>query len=86
MLEKILICIIQVCTFLCYIPQIIKTLRLKKSADVAISSWVISFVSAVAYLVYGFMKSDSFIIITCATEFVLALISIIVLIKYRNSV
>lgn len=79
-----LLAIIQLCAFACYLPQIIKTLRTKSGEDIAVSSWVISFVSVTCYLLYGIFEKDNFIIITCATEGVLAFVSVIVLYKYRN--
>lgn len=81
--EIILLTIIQICTFACYFPQIIKTIRTKKSEDVAISSWSISMISALSYTIYGVIINDTFIILTCATEVLLAIVSVIVLIKYR---
>jgi uncharacterized protein with PQ loop repeat len=83
-IETILLTIIQICTFLCYFPQIIKTIKTKKSEDVAISSWTISMISALCYTLYGFIIKDDFIIFTCITEVILAVISVIVLIKYRD--
>lgn len=83
--EKILLTIIQICTFLCYLPQIIKTIKLKKSKDVAITSWIISMISALCYTIYGIITKDSFIIFTCITEVLLAIISIIFLIKYKDN-
>lgn len=81
--EQILLLIIQLCTFLCYLPQIIKTIKVKKSEDVAIMSWAISMVSALCYTLYGLITKDTFIMWTCATEVVLALFSVMVLVKYR---
>ena len=82
-MEIILLTIIQVCTFLGYIPQMVKAIRTKKTEDVAISSWVLSFINASAYLVFGFYIGSTFIIITTTTEVILAFASVLILIKYR---
>lgn len=81
----ILLTIIQICAFASYFPQIVKTLKTKSGEDIAISTWIISFVSVICYVVYGFLEKDDFIIITCATEAILAFISVIILYRYRNA-
>ncbi len=81
--KGILLAIIQACTFGCYFPQIIKTIRTKESEDVAVSSWVISMISTLCYLTYGMIVDDSFIVATCLSEAVLAVISVLVLLKYK---
>jgi uncharacterized protein with PQ loop repeat len=83
-IEGILLLVIQICTFACYFPQIIKTIRTKRSEDVAVTSWAISMVSALSYTIYGIIKNDSFIIFTCVTEMILAIISVLVIIKYKK--
>ena len=83
MIEKALLLVIQICAILTYFPQIIKTLRMKKCDDVAISAWVIALFSLFSYSVYGFLIKDKFIIFTCLTETVLAVITVILLLKYR---
>ena len=83
-MELILLTIIQICTFLGYLPQMIKAIRTKKTDDVAISSWVLSFINANAYLAFGILIGNIFIIITTVTEVILAFASILVLYKYRT--
>ncbi len=84
-LKITLLTVIQVCAFACYVPQIIKTLVTKSGEDIAVSSWSISLLSVICYIIYGIIVDDGFIVITCITEAILALISVIVLYKYRNA-
>ncbi|MDD3392146.1 MAG: SemiSWEET family transporter [Bacilli bacterium] len=83
-IKMILLTIVQICAFLSYFPQIIKTIHTKKSDDVAISSWVISMINALTYTVYGIIINSSFLIFTCITEVILALLSVGVLLRYQK--
>ncbi len=67
MLENVLLGIVSICTFLSYFPQIIKCLKSKELEDLSITSWILWVISSLAYTLYAFLCTDSFMLIfeTC---------------------
>ncbi len=86
MLENVLLSIVSICTFISYFPQIVKSLRTKKAADLSIGSWILWVVSSLTYTVYAFLCTDSFMLIFETTlELTFCAIILVCAIVYRKN-
>jgi MtN3 and saliva related transmembrane protein len=78
--------IVTICTYISYIPQIIKLFRTKKSEDLSITSWILWCVSSIANLIYSLLLGRLELIIASMSEFIL--ISLVLFLSiyynYRN--
>ena len=85
-LGNILLIAISTCSFISYLPQIIKTINTHSSEDISISSWAINSVSMAAYVVYAFFISkDLMLVFATGCEFIFTATILVLAIKYRNS-
>lgn len=90
MQEKILVVtmwIVTVCTYISYVPQIIKLVRTKKSEDLSIASWVLWLISAFANLVYSVVLGRAELIIASVSELLFIMVTLVLTIyyEYRNN-
>lgn len=73
-----------ICTSSSIIPQLIKTIKLKKAEHVSVVMFIVMMTGNILWIYYGFQKSDIPII---ATNFLAILLNIIMLIlkfKFRQ--
>ena len=83
---NILLIVVSTCSFVSYLPQIIKTINTHSSEDISISSWAINSISMAAYVVYAIMISgDPMLVFATGCECSFTLTILILAIKYRNS-
>ena len=68
-----------------FLPQIIKTIRTKKSNDIAVLSWVIWILSYTLMAIYAFcFTSDPVLFIIELTEGGVCLFTLLICLKYRS--
>lgn len=86
MLSKILLSIVSICTFISYLPQIIKLLKTKKSDDLSIKTWILSIIACLCATIYAIVVSGDFMLIfETSLEVILCTIIFILVLKYRNN-
>lgn len=86
MVGDILLGIVSFCTFISYLPQIMKLLKTKKSEDLNIVSWAVWVVSNFSYLLYAFLCSKEFMLrFETALEFTFCLLILMLTVHYRKS-
>lgn len=76
--------IVTICTYISYIPQIVKLVKTKKSEDLAITSWLLWCVSAVANLIYAILLGRCELIIANVSEFLLIFVVLFLSLRYRD--
>ncbi|MFH1038597.1 MAG: SemiSWEET transporter [PVC group bacterium] len=69
-------------TTLAFLPQVIKTWRIRETKDISLLMYVIFLVGVFLWLCYGVLLGDYPISIANAVTFILALIILIAKIKY----
>lgn len=79
-----LMIIVTICTYISYVPQIIKLVRTKKSEDISIGSWTLWVTSSLASLSYGLILQRIELILADISELVLELIVLILSLKYKK--
>ena len=85
LVSSTLLWICAITSFWSYFPQIIKTLKIKKSDDVAISSWIIWTIEYFLMAIYAFIFTVDFIFfITTFLEGFICLATFLVCLKYRS--
>jgi len=68
-----------------FLPQIVKTLKLKKSGDIAILSWIIWIISYLLMAVYAFaFTKDPVYFFLELIEGSICLFTLLICLKYRN--
>ncbi|MBR3180403.1 PQ-loop repeat-containing protein [Candidatus Saccharibacteria bacterium] len=86
MLGNILLGIVSACTLISYLPQTIKLLKTKESADISIGSWALWVVSSLAYTLYAIIYSnDLMLVFETFLELLFCLIILALSVMYRNS-
>lgn len=77
---------VSVCSFISYLPQIIKTINTRSSEDISISSWAINSISMAAYVAYAFfISNDPMLVFATGCEFIFTATILLLAIKYRNN-
>ncbi len=85
-LGNILLLAVSICSFISYLPQIIKTISTHSSEDISISSWAINSISMAAYVAYAILISgDPMLVFATGCECSFTVTILILAIKYRNS-
>ncbi len=85
MLGNILLTIVSFCTFISYLPQVLKLIKGKKSEDISIHSWILWVVSSLSYTIYAIVVSkDIMLIFETSLEFIFCLLILLLSIKYRK--
>ena len=85
MLLVITMWIVTICTYASYVPQIIKMMKTKRSEDLSISAWSMWLLSATCNTLYSFLLCRNELIIASVSELVLTLITIVFVIKYKDT-
>lgn len=75
--------IVTVCTYISYMPQIVKLLKTKKSEDLSVASWVLWTISAIANLVYSLVLGRVELIIASLSDFLLIALVLILTVYYN---
>lgn len=75
--------IVTVCTYISYMPQIIKLLKTKKSEDLSVASWVLWTISAIANLVYSIVLDRVELIIASLSDFLLIVLVLLLTVYYN---
>lgn len=76
--------IVILCTYISYVPQIIKIIRTKKAEDLSIASWALWSISGTSALIYSILLQRNEMIIETLSETVLIMITFILSITYNN--
>lgn len=76
--------IVTICTYISYVPQIVKIIKTKSSEDLSIASWVLWFISSTCDTVYSIVLSRPELIIASLSEFILIMITLILSFVYKN--
>ncbi|MEK6808500.1 MAG: SemiSWEET transporter [Nanoarchaeota archaeon] len=69
-------------TTVCYLPQVIKTWRLKETKDLSLGTYVLLSVGIVLWLIYGITTKDIPVIIANLLSLILSLILLFFKLKY----
>lgn len=77
--------IITICAYIGYIPQIVRLLKTKYSKDLSIFSWGIWIFSTACGTAYGILLRRVELVVMYASELVLSLIILFLIIKYRKN-
>ena len=86
MLENVLLWIVSICTFISYLPQIIKSLKTKRAEDLSIGSWILWVVSSLSYTLYAILCTNTFMLIfETVMELSFCLIILICAIVFRKN-
>lgn len=75
--------IVTVCTYISYMPQIVKLLKTKRSEDLSVASWVLWTISAIANLVYSIVLGRVELIIASLSDFLLISLVLILTVYYN---
>ena len=68
-----------------YFPQIVKSLKTRKSEDLSIWSWILWVAGSLAYILYAVLCTDSFMLIfETALELMFCVIILICAIVFRD--
>jgi len=80
--------ILFICTifgFTSFLPQIIKTIKIKKSDDISVLSWVIWIITYILFTIYAFVFTvDIVLFIFTALEGMICLFTLLICLKYRS--
>jgi len=68
-----------------FFPQLVKTFKTKKAEDLSFYTLLLLIIAATSWIVYGFSRSDLFIICTNSIIFVLVFMLAIMKLLYRKS-
>lgn len=86
MLGNILLGIVSLCTMLSYLPQTIRLIKVKKSDELSINSWILWVVSNLSYTIYAILCSkDLMLIFETSLELFFCLWILALAVKYRNN-
>lgn len=66
-----------------FLPQIIKTIKIKDTKSISISMYLIYSLGIIIWLLYGFMVNDMIIIIGNIFSLIFGLIMLVMKIKYK---
>lgn len=71
-------------TTFCFVPQALKIIREKKAEGVSLPMYVIFATGVLLWLVYGLMTMQWPVILANLVTFILVLVIIVTLLKYRD--
>lgn len=75
--------VVTVCTYISYMPQIVKLLKTKRSEDLSVASWVLWTISAIANLVYSIVLGRVELIIASLSDFLLIALVLLLTVYYN---
>lgn len=84
LVKDICMLFVSIATYVSFIPQIIKLIRTKKSDDLSFSSWLIWWLSSLAYLIFSLLEGGFGLIFSSLSEMILTAIVFGLSIKYRK--
>ena len=70
-------------TTLAFVPQVLKVIRLKKTEDLSLSTYIIFTVGVGLWLVYGFLKNSISMILGNGITLILSFIILMYILKKR---
>ena len=70
------------CTTISFLPQVIKTIKIKETKDISISMYIVLATGILLWMIYGILIKDLPVILANSISFVLAIIVLILKIKY----
>lgn len=70
-------------TTLSFVPQVVKTWKMKETRDISLSMFVMLAIGIVLWMVYGFIIQDLPVILANCMSFILTTIIIYFKIKYK---
>ncbi len=70
------------CTIISFLPQVIKTVRTKKTKDLSLAMYAVLAVGLLTWIVYGVLTNSFPIILANSISFILAVIILILKIRY----
>ena len=83
---NIVLIIASTCSFISYVPQIVKTISTRSSEDISVSSWLINSISMAAYVAYAILVSgDPMLVFATGCECSFTVTILILAIRYRNN-
>ena len=87
MILQITMWIVIICTYISYVPQIVKLIKTKEADDLSIASWVLWTLSAVADLMYSVILGRIELIIASVSEagLILTVLVLTVYYDYKNN-
>ena len=79
----ILLLIVSICTFISYLPQIVKSITTEKTEDISIWSWILYVTSSVCYTLYAiFFQSNVLLIVQTTLESIMCVLILSLAIVY----
>lgn len=85
MILQVTMWIVIICTYISYVPQIIKLIKTKEADDLSITSWVLWTLSTIANLIYSVILARIELIISSVSEAGLIL-AVLVLNKFIKEI
>ena len=70
------------CTTISFLPQVIKTIKIKETKDISISMYIVLATGMLLWMTYGILIKDLPVILANSISFILAAIVLILKIKY----
>ncbi len=70
------------CTTISFLPQVIKTFKTKETKDISMSMYIVLATGILLWMIYGILIKDLPVILANSISFVLAIIVLILKIKY----
>ena len=70
------------CTTISFLPQVIKTIKTKKTKDISMSMYIVLATGILLWMIYGILIKDLPVILANSISFVLAISVLILKIKY----
>ncbi len=70
------------CTTISFLPQVIKIIKTKETKDISISMYIVLATGILLWMIYGILIKDLPVILANSISFVLAIIVLILKIKY----
>ncbi len=76
--------VVTICTYISYMPQIVKIIKTKSSEDISVWSWILWTTSALCNVVYSFVLGRSELIFAGVSELVLTALVLALSFVYKN--
>jgi MtN3 and saliva related transmembrane protein len=70
------------CTTISFLPQVIKTIRMKETKDISLSMYIVLATGILLWTIYGILRADVPVILANAISFVLAVTILIFKLRY----
>jgi len=86
LISKMILFIVTTTSFTAYIPQVIKLIKTKKSADISILSWLVWLGQYLLMLTYSVIyTTDVWLCLAYLIEFIACLIILLLVIRFKNN-